>query len=97
MDGSAGVEAQTMTVWRQAQRYSVPCIAFINKLDKANANLDMTLDSVEKKLGLEPILTQIPRGDGELIDLISLEKIKFDATGTEIKKHFLNQMVRVCL
>merc|ERR1719328_721993 len=50
LDGSAGVEAQTMTVWRQAQRYQVPCIAFINKLDKTNADLNMTLNSMENKL-----------------------------------------------
>lgn len=51
LDGSAGVEAQTLTVWRQAQRNQVPCIAFVNKLDKANADLEMTLHSMRSKLG----------------------------------------------
>ena len=81
MDGSAGVEAQTMTVWRQAQRYNVPCIAFINKLDKPNADLNMTLDSMEKKLGLKPILTQVPLENGQLMDLINLEILTFDSKG----------------
>ena len=66
LDGSAGVEAQTMTVWRQAQRYEVPCIAFINKLDKPNSDLDMTLKSMKNKLDKEIILTQIPLKDQPL-------------------------------
>ena len=66
LDGSAGVEAQTMTVWRQAQRYEVPCIAFINKLDKPNSDLEMTLKSMKNKLGKEVILTQIPLKDQPL-------------------------------
>ena len=66
LDGSAGVEAQTMTVWRQAQRYKVPCIAFINKLDKPNSDLPMTLKSMKNKLGKEVILTQIPLKDQPL-------------------------------
>ena len=67
-----------MTVWRQAQSNKVPCIAFINKLDKPNADIDMTLDSMKTKLGLEPILTQIPMGK-DLIDLVSMKKLSFDA------------------
>lgn len=43
LDGSAGVEAQTLTVWRQANHHKLPRIAFINKLDKANADFDMSL------------------------------------------------------
>ena len=93
MDGSAGVEAQTLTVWRQAQRYQVPCIAFINKLDKPNADLNMTLDSMKNKLGLEPILTQIPLENGQLIDLINLEKISFQSKGMEMNRTSLDQKV----
>ena len=55
-----------MTVWRQAQRYEVPCIAFINKLDKPNSDLEMTLKSMKNKLGKEVILTQIPLKDQPL-------------------------------
>ena len=93
MDGSAGVEAQTLTVWRQAQRYQVPCIAFINKLDKPNADLNMTLDSMKNKLGLEPIVTQIPLENGQLIDLINLEKISFQSKGMEMNRTSLDQKV----
>ena len=93
MDGSAGVEAQTLTVWRQAQRYQVPCIAFINKLDKPNADLNMTLDSMKNKLGLEPIVTQIPLENGQLIDLINLEKISFQSKGMEMNRTLLDQKV----
>ena len=93
MDGSAGVEAQTLTVWRQAQRYQVPCIAFINKLDKPNADLNMTLDSMKNKLGLEPIVTQIPLENGQLIDLINLEKISFQSRGMEMNRTALDQKV----
>ena len=93
MDGSAGVEAQTLTVWRQAQRYQVPCIAFINKLDKPNADLNMTLDSMKNKLGLEPIVTQIPLENGQLIDLINLEKISFQSKGMDMNRTSLDQKV----
>ena len=93
MDGSAGVEAQTLTVWRQAQRYQVPCIAFINKLDKPNADLNMTLDSMKNKLGLEPIVTQIPLENGQLIDLINLEKISFQSKGMDMNRTALDQKV----
>ena len=81
LDGSAGVEAQTMTVWRQAQRHNIPCIAFINKMDKANANLEMTKDSMWQKLGLEPLVVQIPIQDNvfkRLIDLINMEEIHYE-------------------
>ena len=59
LDGSAGVEAQTLTVWRQANKMQTPCIAFVNKMDKNNADLAMSLDSIRKKLGMEPILLQV--------------------------------------
>ena len=80
LDGSAGVEAQTMTVWRQAQRHKIPCIAFINKMDKANADLEMTKDSIRRKLGLEPLLVQVPVQDDfkTLIDLLGMEEIRFE-------------------
>ena len=93
LDGSAGVEAQTLTVWRQAQRYQVPCIAFINKLDKPNADLNMTLDSMKNKLGLDPIVTQIPLENGQLIDLINLEKISFQSKGMDMNRTSLDQKV----
>ena len=85
LDGSAGVEAQTMTVWRQAQRYQVPCIAFINKIDKTNSNLEMTLTSMKNKLGLTVLLTQIPlKPLNGIIDLIHMKSLTFENRGCEI-------------
>ena len=82
LDGSAGVEAQTMTVWRQAQKKRLPCIAFVNKMDKINADLDMTLESMRTKLGLEPLLIQVPVDDQDnkrvVLDIVRMEEVQFD-------------------
>ena len=59
LDASVGVEAQTLTVWRQANRMDTPCIAFLNKMDKNNADLNLSLDSIKKKLGKTPVLLQV--------------------------------------
>ena len=62
--------------------------------DKPNADLNMTLDSMEKKLGLKPILTQIPLENGQLIDLINLEILTFDSKGNvEMNKIGLDKTV----
>ena len=66
LDASAGVEAQTLTVWRQAIKMATPCIAFINKMDKNNADLDMSLDSIRQKLDMIPILMQVKESIGKL-------------------------------
>lgn len=52
LDGSAGVQAQTLTVWKQAVKNQMPTIFFVNKMDKPNANFNMSIDSVENKLQL---------------------------------------------
>ena len=95
LDGSAGVEAQTMTVWRQAQRHEIPCIAFINKMDKANADLEMTKDSIRKKLGLEPLMVSVPVQDdfNRLVDIISMEEIKFEegSKGAKINRTVVSE------
>ena len=82
LDGSAGVEAQTMTVWRQADRYNVPRIAYINKLDKPAASIHKTVHSIQKKLSVEPLVTQMALGgEGKqffgLVDLVSLNAFKW--------------------
>jgi len=59
LDASAGVEAQTLTVWRQAERNSVPRIAFINKMDKFNSNFQKSIESMEKKLSVSVINVQV--------------------------------------
>merc|ERR1719447_1460553 len=77
LDGSAGVEAQTKTVWRQAERYTVPRIAFINKLDKEAASLEGCVKSMESRLGVKPLVTQTQIGEGSnfkgVLNLVTME------------------------
>src|SRR5215218_9337195 len=61
-DGVAGVEPQSETVWRQADKYGVPRICFINKLDRAGASFDRSFQSIIDRLGANPVALQIPIG-----------------------------------
>src|SRR5437870_8601047 len=61
-DGVAGVEPQSETVWRQADKYGVPRICFINKLDRAGASFDRSFESIFTRLGANPVAIQIPIG-----------------------------------
>ncbi len=69
------METQSLTVWRQANRYHVPRLIYINKMDKPTANLSMCLDSIRQKFGVEPLLLHTPVGHGKqftgLIDLLN--------------------------
>ncbi len=64
-DGVAGVQPQSETVWRQATKYNVPCIAFINKMDRVGADFKMSIESMHKKLGANawPVLIPLGRED----------------------------------
>ncbi|MEO0483066.1 MAG: elongation factor G [Planctomycetota bacterium] len=81
-DGKEGVEAQSETVWRQADRYEVPRMCFINKMDKLGADFDFSFDSIKKRLGANPIAVQIPIGHGNelqgIIDLLGMKAYFFD-------------------
>ena len=81
-DGVSGVEAQSETVWRQADRYHVPRICFINKMDRVGANYDRTISMIEERLRAKPIPIQIPLGAEEafegVIDLIGNRVWRFD-------------------
>ncbi|MEM8756283.1 MAG: elongation factor G [Planctomycetota bacterium] len=81
-DGKEGVEAQSETVWRQADRYNVPRMCFINKMDKLGADFDFSFDSIKKRLGANPIAVQIPIGHGNelagIIDLLGMKAYYFD-------------------
>lgn len=83
-DGVAGVEPQSETVWHQADRYKVPRICFINKMDRTGADLDRTVSMISKRLGAHPIVVQIPIGHEAafrgVIDLIEMRAILFDNT-----------------
>ena len=62
VDASAGVEAQTKTVWRQANRFNLPRLVFLNKMDKAGANVKASLESIQKEFSVVPLLTQLNLG-----------------------------------
>ena len=85
-DGVAGVEPQSETVWHQADRYSVPRIAFVNKMDRTGANLDRTVEMMRKRLGAHPVVVQMPVGrESELhavIDLVTMRQSGLDGDGT---------------
>lgn len=78
-DASAGVQAQTLTVWRQAQKHKIPCVCFLNKMDKPAASFKYSIDSIKTKLKANPVLLQIPIGSGKgftgLVDLITKQKM----------------------
>jgi len=73
-DGSEGVQAQSETVWKQGQKYSLPCLCFVNKMDKTGADFEMSVDSIRDRLAANPIVLQIPIGAEScfegIIDLI---------------------------
>ncbi len=78
-----GVEPQTETVWRQADRYRIPRIAFINKMDRLGADFFRVLEDMKKKLGANPVPVCIPVGSENafsgIIDLTSMEYLQFSA------------------
>ena len=61
-DAVAGVEAQSETVWRQADRYKVPRICFINKMDRTGASINRSLDTMKERLQAKPLTIQLPLG-----------------------------------
>ena len=81
-DGVAGVEPQSETVWRQADRYHVPRICFVNKLDRIGADYDMCIRMIREKLNAEPLPLQIPIGSESsfigVIDLVIMKMLIWD-------------------
>src|SRR5678815_1107330 len=61
-DGVAGVEPQSETVWRQADKYNVPRICFVNKMDRTGASFERTLSMIIERLGANPVPVQFPMG-----------------------------------
>ncbi len=80
-DGKEGVEAQSETVWRQADRYEVPRMCFINKMDKLGADFEYSFGTLESRLGANAIAIQIPIGSGDdlsgIIDLMEMKAYRF--------------------
>ncbi len=81
--GVGGVEPQSETVWKQADRYNVPRIAFVNKMDRIGADFFSVVQEIEEKLGANPIAIQIPIGSEDkfagIIDLIEMQAYIWDA------------------
>lgn len=81
-DGVAGVEPQSETVWRQADKYNVPRICFVNKMDRTGADFYRCVDMIVTRLGAKPLVVQLPVGAGEefegIIDLIKQKYIVWE-------------------
>jgi elongation factor G len=81
-DSAAGVEPQSETVWRQADKYGVPRIAFMNKMDRVGADFFMSVNSMIERLGASPVPIQIPIGSEDEfrgpIDLVRMKAVYFD-------------------
>ena len=71
MDGVRGVEPQTETVWRQASRFGIPRLVFVNKMDRPGASFDRALESLRRRLGANPVPVCVPLEDGGVVDLLA--------------------------
>ena len=82
LDGGNGVEPQTETVWRQADKFHVPRIVFVNKMDKTGADFEMNVNSIKERLGVLPVPVQWPVGEEDkhrgVVDLITMRAAIFD-------------------
>jgi elongation factor G len=82
-DGKEGVEAQSETVWRQADRYNVPRLCLINKMDKVGADFEFSFGSLRDRLGANAVAVQLPIGAGDtfegIVDLIEMKAYYFDS------------------
>ena len=87
-DAVAGVQSQSETVWRQANKYNVPRICFVNKMDRVGADYDFAIDSIRTRLNARPIPMQIPIGSGDafsgIIDLFTEKAYYFQQNGKNI-------------
>ncbi|QNE24063.1 elongation factor G [Streptomyces sp. INR7] len=88
-DAVAGVEPQSETVWRQADRHGVPRIAFVNKLDRAGADLDTAVASIRRRLGVVPLVVQLPIGREDaftgVVDLVTMRSLRWTAGSADFE------------
>ena len=76
-DGKEGVEPQSETVWRQADKYDVPRICFVNKMDKIGADFYFTVDTIKSRLGARPLVIQLPIGaEGDFVGVVDLVEMR---------------------
>ncbi len=98
-DGVAGVEPQSETVWRQANTYGVPRMCFVNKIDRTGANFQRCVDMIVERVHGNPVVIQIPYGEGAefagIIDLIAMKLITYDGDmGNNIQYHDIPEAYR---
>lgn len=99
-DAVGGVEPQSETVWRQADSYDVPRIAYVNKMDRVGADFGNVLTEIRQKLGAHPIAVQVPIGRENtftgVIDLLAMEEIHWDpeSLGFEMTKQAITEANR---
>ncbi|XP_076783350.1 ribosome-releasing factor 2, mitochondrial isoform X3 [Arvicanthis niloticus] len=88
-DASAGVEAQTLTVWRQADKHKIPRICFLNKMDKTGASFNYAVESIREKLKAKPLILQLPIGEGRtfrgVVDVVNKEKLVWNSNSDDGK------------
>ncbi|XP_035876306.1 ribosome-releasing factor 2, mitochondrial isoform X4 [Phyllostomus discolor] len=88
-DASAGVEAQTLTVWRQADKHQIPRICFLNKMDKTGASFNYAVESIREKLKAKPLLLQLPIGEAKnfkgVVDVVRKEKLLWNSNSDDGK------------
>jgi elongation factor G len=91
LDGNQGVEPQTETVWRQADRYNVPRIVFVNKMDKIGADFEMCLRTIRERLGVKAVPIQLPIGAETslkgIVDLVRMKAVVWDSEGLGANYH----------
>ncbi|MGH7010834.1 MAG: elongation factor G, partial [Caulobacteraceae bacterium] len=91
LDGNQGVEPQTETVWRQADRYDVPRIVFVNKMDKIGADFEKCIQSIRDRLGVKAVPIQLPIGSEQtfkgLIDLVRMKAVIWESEGLGANYH----------
>ena len=89
LDGNQGVEPQTETVWRQADRYNVPRIVFVNKMDKIGADFEMCLRTIRERLGVKAVPIQLPIGSEAslrgIVDLVRMKAVVWESEGLGAK------------
>lgn len=88
-DASAGVEAQTLTVWKQADKHKIPRICFLNKMDKTGASFNYAVESIREKLKAKPLILQLPIGEARtfkgVVDVVNKEKLLWNSNSDDGK------------
>jgi elongation factor G len=95
LDSVAGVEPQTETVWRQADKYNVPRICFANKMDRVGADFYRCIEMIKERLGARPVPIQLPIGSGEefagIVDLIKMKAVYWKE-GTQGAEYYYDEI-----